>query len=220
MIRSTALKGFMIAGFSAFSALSAATAFAAEEASAAPDLAKAKQIAETVCVACHGADGNSPTSANPILAGQGAAYLFKQLSEFKASADKPAARNNPIMAGMTAALSVDDMKALSVYFSQQKQKPSAATDPKLVAAGQNLWRKGDFERGIPACAGCHGPNGAGVPDQYPRLAGQYADYTTLQLKSFRSEERANDPQAMMRTIADKLSDKHIKALSDYMAGLR
>ena len=217
MIRSTAFKGFMIAGFSACSVLSA---FAAEEAVATPDLAKAKQTAETVCVACHGADGNSPTSANPILAGQSAAYLFKQLTEFKATDDKPAVRNNPIMAGMTAALSVDDMKGLALYFSQQTPKPSAATDPKLVAAGQDLWRKGDFDRGVPACAGCHGPNGAGVPDQYPRLAGQYADYTALQLKSFRSEERTNDPQQMMRVIADKLSDKHIKALADYIAGLR
>lgn len=217
MIRSTAFKGFMIAGFSACAALSA---FAAEEATTAPDLAKAKQTAETVCVACHGADGNSPTSANPILAGQGAAYLFKQMSEFKATDGKPAARDNAIMAGMTAALSVEDMKGLAVYFSQQKPKPSAATDPKLVAAGQNLWRKGDFERGVPACAGCHGPNGTGIPDQYPRLAGQYADYTALQLKNFRSEERANDPQKMMRVIADKLSDKHIKALADYIAGLR
>ena len=223
MIRSTASKAFTIAGFCSFSAalaLAATSAFAAEEAPFQPDLAKAKQLAETVCVACHGVDGNSPTAAYPILAGQGAAYLFKQLTEFKAAEGKPAIRDNAIMAGMTAGLSIDDMKNLAIYFSQQKLKPSAATDPKLVAAGKKLWRKGDFERGIPACGGCHGPAGAGIPDQYPRLAGQYADYTALQLKSFRSEERANDPQQMMRTIADKLSDKHIKALSDYIAGLR
>ena len=211
MIRSTAFTVFMIAGFSVF---------AAEEAPVKPDLAKAQQIAESVCVACHGADGNSPTSANPILAGQSAAYLFKQLSEFKATESKPAVRDNAIMAGMASTLSVEDMKGLALYFSQQKQKPSAATDAKLVATGQSLWRKGDFERGVPACAGCHGPTGAGVPDQYPRLSGQYAEYTALQLKAFRGEERANDPQQMMRTIADKLSDKHINALSDYIAGLR
>ncbi|MEO8409117.1 MAG: c-type cytochrome [Propionivibrio sp.] len=202
MIRSTALTVLMIAGCSAF---------AAEQAPSKPDLAKGQQIAETVCVACHGADGNSPTAANPILAGQSAAYLFKQLNNFKAGEGKPALRDNAIMAGMTAMLSVEDMKNLAAYFAQQTPKPSAATDPKLVAAGQNLWRKGDFERGVPACAGCHGPTGAGVPDQYPRLSGQYAEYTALQLKNFRGELRSNDPQQMMRTIADKLSDKHINA---------
>ena len=193
---------------------------AADEAKSKPDLAKAKQIAETVCVACHGADGNSPTPANPILAGQGADYLFKQLTEFKAVDGKPGIRNNAVMAGMTATLSTDDMKALSVYFAQQKRKPSAATDPRLVEAGKQLWRKGDFERGVPACAGCHGPAGAGIPVQYPGLAGQYAEYTELQLKNFRSEERSNDPERAMRMVADKLSDKQIKALADYIAGLR
>lgn len=192
--------------------------FAAE--GTAPDLAKAKQIAETVCVACHGADGNSAMAANPILAAQGADYLLKQLTEFKAEEGKPAIRNNAIMAGMTSTLSVDDMKGLALYFSQQKRKPASATDEKLVAAGKSLWRKGDFDKGIPACSGCHGPTGAGVPAQYPRLAGQYAEYTELQLKNFRTEERSNDPGRMMRAVADKLSDKQIKALADYIAGLR
>ncbi len=196
------------------------TVFAADVAKSKPDLEKAKKIAETVCIACHGVDGNSPTPANPILAGQGADYLFKQLTEYKATEGKPAVRNNPIMAGMTAALNPDDMKALAVYFSQQKIKPSAATNEKLVETGKHLWRKGDFDRGIPACSGCHGPAGAGIPSQYPRLAGQYAEYTELQLKNFRSEERSNDAERTMRTIADKLSDKQIKALADYIAGLR
>ena len=223
MIRSTASKAFKIAGFCTLvtaMSFTATSTFAADEAQFQPDLAKGKQLAETVCVACHGVDGNSPTAAYPIIAGQGAAYLFKQLTDFKATEGKPAVRDNAIMAGMTAGLSVEDMKNLAAYFSQQKPKSSAATDPQLVAAGKKLWRMGDFERGLPSCAGCHGPAGAGVPDEYPRLAGQYADYTALQLKSFRAEERANDPQKMMRTIADKLSDKHIKALSDYIAGLR
>jgi cbb3-type cytochrome c oxidase subunit III len=189
------------------------TVMAAEEAK--PDLAKAKTIAETVCVACHGADGNSAIAANPILAGQGPAYIFKQLTEFKS-----AVRKNDIMAGMASTLSEDDMKSVALYFSQQKPKPSAATDEKLVAAGQSLWRKGDFERGVPACAGCHGPTGAGIPAQYPRLSGQYAEYTSTQLKNFRIEERSNDPARVMRTIADKLSDKQIKAVADYIAGLR
>ncbi len=211
MIRTTAIAVMSIV---------CCTAFAADNAKGKPDLEKAKKIAETVCVACHGVDGNSPTSANPILAGQGADYLFKQLMEFKAADGKPAIRNNAIMAGMTAALTPDDMKALSIYFSQQKIKPAAATNEKLVEAGKHLWRKGDFERGVPACSGCHGPAGAGIPSQYPRLAGQYAEYTELQLKNFRSEERSNDPEKMMRTIADRLSDKQIKALADYIAGLR
>lgn len=211
MIRITALAFFVATSFSVF---------AAEEATTKLDLAKGKQIAETVCVGCHGADGNSPTSANPSLAGQGSEYLFKQLTQFKSDDGKPAVRNNPIMSGMTAALSVEDMKSLAFYFSQQKLKPATATDEKLVSAGKSLWRKGDFERGIPACAGCHGPTGAGVPAQYPRIAGQYAEYTEAQLKNFRSEERSNDPEMMMRNIAEKLSDKQIKAVADYAAGLR
>ena len=201
-------------------ALASGFVFAADDAKSKPDLGKAKQIAETVCIACHGADGNSPTPANPILAGQSADYLFKQLKDFKPVDGKPALRNNAIMAGMTATLTTDDMKALSLYFSQQKRKPSAATDAKLVQAGGKLWRQGDFERGVPACAGCHGPAGGGIPSQYPALAGQYAEYTELQLKNFRSEERSNDAENTMRAIADKLSDKQIKALGDYIAGLR
>ena len=211
MIRATTLAVLLAASYASF---------AAEEAKIKPDLAKAKAIAESVCIACHGADGNSALPTNPILAGQGAEYLLKQLTEFKAPEGKLAIRNNPVMAGMTSTLSREDMQGLAQYFSQQKQKPSSATNRKLVATGQNLWRKGDFERGIPACAGCHGPTGVGVPNQYPRLSGQYAEYTELQLKNFRSEERSNDSEKIMRTIADKLSDKQIKALADYIAGLR
>ena len=124
------------------------------------------------------------------------------------------------MLGMTATLSKEDMEGLALYFSQQKLKPTYAKDPKLVEAGRILWRRGDPNKGIPACAGCHGPAGAGIPAQYPQLAGQHAEYTELQLKSFRNEERTNDPERMMQIIADKLSDKQIKALADYIAGLR
>ena len=211
MIRTTALAVLMVASFSVF---------ATDEAKFKPDLAKAKQIASTVCVACHGADGNSPSPVNPILAGQGSEYLLKQLIEFKSVDGKPALRNNPIMAGMTAALSPEDMQSLAVYFSQQKLKPATAADATLVEAGKSLWRKGDFERGVPACAGCHGPAGAGIPAQFPRLAGQYPEYIDLQLKNFRIGERSNDAAMMMRNIAEKLSDKQIKAVADYAAGLR
>ena len=193
---------------------------ASEEAHAKADPAKGKAIAETICVACHGADGNSQVSANPILAGQGEEYIYKQLKNFKPVGDKPAVRNNPIMGGMAAPLSDEDMKNVAAWFSSQKQKPAAAKDEKQVALGQKIWRQGDFKKGVPACAGCHGPAGAGLPAQYPRLAGQYPEYTELQLKSFRVEERANDPEKMMRMIAAKLSDAEIKAVAEYAAGLR
>lgn len=195
-------------------------AHASEEAKGKADPAKGKVIAETVCVACHGADGNSAASANPNLAGQVEEYIYKQLKNFKSVDGKPAARNNAIMGGMAAPLSDEDMKNVAAWFASQKQKPAAATDESKIALGQKLWRQGDFKKGVPACAGCHGPAGAGLPAQYPRLAGQFADYTEGQLKSFRVDERANDPEKMMRTIAAKLSDVEIKAVAEYAAGLR
>ena len=193
---------------------------AAEEAKAKADPAKGKAIAETVCVACHGADGNSPAAANPNLAGQGAEYLYKQMTNFKSVDGKPAARNNAIMGGMVAALSDEDMRNLAAWFSSQKLKPAVARDESKIALGQKIWRQGDFKKGIPACAGCHGPAGAGLPAQYPRLSGQYAEYTEAQLKAFRSDERNNDPEQMMRTIAAKMSDGEMKAVAEYAAGLR
>lgn len=211
MIRTTALAVLMAACL---------PLLAAEEAKLKPDFAKAQKISETLCVACHGVDGNSVLPANPIIAGQGSAYLLKQLIDFKASEGKPAARVSPVMNGMVAPLSVDDMRSLALYFSQQKINPAIAVDENLVAAGRVIWRKGDFERGVPACAGCHGAAGRGVPALYPRLAGQHAEYTDAQMKNFRSEVRSNDPEKMMRTIADKFSDKQIKAVADYIAGLR
>ena len=193
---------------------------ASEEAHAKADPAKGKVIAESICVACHGADGNSQISANPILAGQVEEYIYKQLKNFKPVGDKPAVRNNPIMGGMAAPLSDEDMQNVAAWFASQKQKPAAAKDEKQIALGQKIWRQGDFKKGVPACAGCHGPAGAGLPAQFPRLAGQYPEYTELQLKAFRVEERANDPEKMMRMIAAKLSDAEIKAVAEYAAGLR
>ncbi|HSG21485.1 MAG TPA: c-type cytochrome [Azonexus sp.] len=195
-------------------------AHASEEAKGKADPAKGKVIAETVCVACHGADGNSAASANPHLAGQVEEYIYKQLKNFKSVDGKPAARNNPIMGGMAAPLSDEDMKNVAAWFASQKLKPAAATDESKIALGQKIWRQGDFKKGVPACAGCHGPAGAGLPAQYPRLAGQFAEYTETQLKSFRADERANDPEKMMRTIAAKLSDTEMKAVAEYAAGLR
>ncbi len=193
---------------------------AAEEAQAKADPAKGKAIAETVCIACHGTDGNSATAANPHLAQQGEEYLYKQLKNFKAVDGKPAARNNAIMGGMAAPLSDEDMRNVAAWFASQTLKPAVARDESKIALGQRIWRQGDFKKGIPACAGCHGPAGAGMPAQYPRLAGQFAEYTEAQLKTFRIEERNNDPEKMMRMIAAKMSDVEIKAVSEYAAGLR
>lgn len=213
MTRLSALVLLLVASIS--------SAVATEAAAPKADPAKAKAIVDGVCVACHGADGNSPASANPNLAGQHPDYIYKQLSNFKAAEGKPALRNNPIMGGMVAALSDEDMRNLAAYFGEQKLKPQVAKDdPTKLALGKKLWRAGDLNRGIPACAGCHGPAGAGLPAQYPRLSGQYADYTATQLKAFRGEERANDAEAVMRTIAGKLSDKEIAAVAEYAAGLR
>lgn len=195
-------------------------AHATEGAKSKADPAKGKIVAESICVACHGADGNSMTSANPHLAGQVEEYIYKQLSNFKAADGKPAARNNAIMAGMVAALTDEDMRNVAAWFASQKLSPAAATDESKIALGQRLWRQGDFKKGIPACAGCHGPAGAGLPVQFPRLAGQFPEYTAAQLKSFRIDERSNDPAKMMRMVAAKLSDAEIQAVAEYAAGLR
>ncbi|HUY02365.1 MAG TPA: c-type cytochrome, partial [Rhodocyclaceae bacterium] len=113
-----------------------------------------------------------------------------------------------------------DMKSLGAYFESQVRKPEVAKDKDTIELGQKLYRGGDADTGIPACAACHGPTGAGLPVQYPRLSGQFADYTEAQLQAFRSGTRANDPNKMMRTIALRMTDPQIKALSDYIAGLR
>lgn len=185
-----------------------------------PDLAKGQQIATQVCAACHAADGNSPASANPKLAGQIPEYLHRQLMNFKPQGGKKAERENAVMAGMVAALSADDMRNVAAYYASQKLKPAAAKDKELAALGQKLYRGGNPAAGLPACAGCHGPAGAGMPAQYPRLAGQFAEYIDGQLKAFRSGARANDPNGMMRGVAAKMSDREIQAVAEYAAGLR
>ena len=186
-----------------------------------PDLAKAKQTAEQIFAACHGADGNSPLAANPNLAGQGAEYISRQLQHFKAGI-----RVNAVMQGMVAALTPEDMSALGIYFSQQKPKSLAAKDPALVAMARPLYRAGDATSGLPACAGCHSPNGAGIPKNFPRLSGQYADYTYAQLKAFKAGERGNDQDGkdaqgkIMWAVAQHMNDAQMKALADYASGLR
>lgn len=186
----------------------------------APDLAKAKQTAETVCAGCHTADGNSQLPAYPKLAGQHSDYLFKQLREFKGWDGKAPVRENAVMGAMVAALDEADMKGLAAYFSSQKLQPDVAKNLDTINAGQQIWRAGIAAKGVPACAACHGPAGAGLPAQFPALAGQFAEYTDTQLKSFRDGVRANDPNSMMRMIALKMTDKEMKAVADYVAGLR
>jgi cytochrome c553 len=186
-----------------------------------PDLAKAKAIVDQVCTACHGADGNSATPINPSLAGQPADYLALQLAHFKSGV-----RANPVMQGMSASLTPADMVALGTYFAQQRPKGFAAKDPALVTEGQRIYRGGDLAGGVPACAACHGPDGSGVPKNYPRLAGQYPEYTYAQLKAFREGERGNDKGGkdvngrIMAAIANKMTDAQMKAAAEYVSGLR
>ena len=183
------------------------------------DPAKGKEIAATVCAACHNPDGNSPTPANPKLAGQHAGYLFKQMKNFKTGPDGKPERVNAIMNGMIAPYDENQMKDLAAWFSSQPQAGGALKDRANLELGQKLYRAGDASKGLPACAGCHGPTGKGIPVQYPRIAGQYQEYLEAQLKAFRSGERANDPNKMMRMIAIKMTDAEIRAVADYIAGL-
>jgi cbb3-type cytochrome c oxidase subunit III len=178
-----------------------------------PDLAKGEASFTAVCAACHGADGNSGSPANPKLAQQHPEYIVKQLQEFKSGK-----RANAIMGGMAAALSEDDMKNIAAWVGSKTAKPGFAKDKELVALGERIYRGGIADRQIPACSGCHTPNGAGIPSQYPRLAGQHAEYAVAQLTGFRDGIRKNNLQ--MTQVAAKLNDREIKALAEYVAGLR
>ena len=199
-------------------ALGLAAALLAAGAAFAQD--KAQGIAAQVCAACHGPDGNSVAPANPKIAGQIPEYLQKQLRDFKAQEGKKPVRESAIMSGMVANLSDADMNGLAAYYAGQAQKPAAAADKDLAALGQKLWRGGDSVHGIPACAGCHGPAGAGIPAQFPRLSGQFAEYIAAQLTAFREGKRANDRNGVMRGVAAHMNDGQIRAVSEYAAGLR
>lgn len=224
MIR-TLLLAAALAGISSMTAPAPARAAeggeAAKPTAAKPDLDKAQATVKNVCSACHGMDGNSPAPINPSIAGMPAQYIALQLAHFKSGI-----RTNPIMQGMAAPLSPEDMNALGVYFSQQKPKGLAAKDAALVQAGQKLYRGGDAAAGVPACAACHAPDGAGIPKNYPRLAGQHAEYTLAQLKAFKAGERGNDKEGkdvngrIMATIASRLSDAQMRAAAEYTQGLR
>ena len=190
-----------------------AVAGAETQGAARHDAAKGQAIATSVCGACHTFDGTRGSPANPILAGQHAGYIVKQLSEFKSGR-----RSNPIMKGFAATLSDDDMRNVAAFYAGKSAKPGAAKSQELVVLGERIYRGGLADRSVPACAGCHSPNGAGVPVQYPRVGGQHADYLEAQTVAFRDGVRVNSP--VMSGVAAKMSDREIKAVADYMAGLR
>lgn len=185
------------------------------------DLERGRQLAGQVCAACHGGDGNSPLNANPNIAGQHADYIIAQLLHYKTGV-----RQNAIMQAIATPLTPDDMRALGVFFAQQKSRGLAARDAALVRLGQGLWRGGDMSANIPACSACHGPTGAGIPKNYPRVAGQYADYTYAQLKAFGTGQRGADQAGkdangrIMHQIAKQMSDLQMRAAAEYAAGLR
>lgn len=198
------------------------SAHAADHAKATPkgDAAKGQAIASTVCVGCHAADGNSTVAANPKLAGQHAEYLFKQMRNFKAAEGQQPERTNAIMNGMMGGLDDEQMRDVAAYFASQKLAAEQAKNKDTVEIGRKLYRAGDAGKGLPACAACHGPAGTGMPAQFPRIGGQFAEYIDAQLKAFRDGSRANDPNKMMSVVALKMTDAEIKAVSDYIAGLR
>ncbi len=205
---------FLVAAMAAsvFNASANTPAPAPAAKAAKPDLAKGEASFGAVCAACHGADGNSGTPAYPKLAQQHPEYLVKQLQEFKSGK-----RANAVMSGFASTLSDDDMRNIAFWVGSKSAKPGFAKDKELVALGEKIYRGGIADRQVPACAGCHSPNGAGLPIQYPRIGGQHAEYAAAQLTAFRDGVRKNSLQ--MNQIAAKLNDREIKALADYVAGL-
>ncbi len=176
-------------------------------------LERGKQVAGSVCVACHGADGYSPIPTNPNLAGMPAEYIAKQLEHFKSGT-----RVNAIMQGMAAGLTPEDMKAVGdFYYAQRGKTQAVARDQKKAERGQLIYRVGIAEAKVPACASCHGGTGAGIPAIYPKLQGQWPDYTLAQLKAYASGERKN---LQMNAIASRLKESDLVALSEYIAGMR
>lgn len=212
----------MFAKFVCVALMSLSVAWANEEkAPAAADPAKGSTLYSNgdpsrgilACVACHGAAGNSTITQNPKLAGQHDAYIQKQLHDFKGPG-----RNNAVMTGIAKALGEDDVRNIAAFLEQQKPAPGSARNKNTVDLGKKIYRAGIAEKQVPACAGCHGPNGAGIPAQYARLAGQHQDYTIAQLTNFRTGTRANSAQ--MTAVGKRMSDEEMQAVADYIAGLR
>ena len=179
------------------------------------DPKQAEATVTQVCAACHAVDGNSASPANPRLAGLNYEYINKQLQNFKTGE-----RKSPVMSGIVANLTPQDMHNLSAYYSAQQPKEAKAKDQALALLGQKVYRGGVQGSGVPACASCHGAQGQGIPTQFPRLAGQHSDYIYAELNKFRTGERANDGAKMMRTIAAKMTDADMRAVATYIQGLR
>lgn len=208
---------------SLFVALLAVTSFAhasEEKKTAKADPAKGEALYNTgdaarnvtACIACHGAAGNSSIAENPKLSGQHGAYIHKQLVSFKSGE-----RKNAIMAPIAKGMTEEDIQNLIAYLAKSKPTPGAAKNKDTVELGKKIYRGGIAEKNVPACAACHSANGAGMPAQFPRLAGQHQAYTTAQLMSFRSDTRKNE---QMSKIVKRMSDEEIQAVSDYVAGLK
>ena len=213
LVARAAEEGHAAAASAPAAATAAAKADEAHAAPAKPDLATGGQIATQVCAACHSIDGSRGSPAQPILQGQHAEYLVKQLQDYKAGQ-----RANPIMRGFASTLSEADMKNVAAFYASKEAKPGFAKNKEFAALGEKIYRGGIADRDVPSCAGCHSPSGAGNPVQYPRIAGQHADYTEAQLAAFRSGTRKNN--AVMMGVAAKLNDRELKALADYVTGLR
>ena len=186
-----------------------------------PEYAKGQALAG-VCAGCHGVDGVSPIPTQPNLAGMSWQYTARQLRHFKSGQ-----RDNAIMKGFSATLSDADMKSLGVYFAAKKGRAIGTKDEKLAKSAERLYRAGDATRGIPACAGCHSPSGAGIPAQYPRVGGQHAEYTLAQLTAFKggvrggaTKDDSNASGKIMMTIASRLTEGEMKALAEYTSGLK
>jgi cytochrome c553 len=186
-----------------------------------PDAAKGATLYESgdtarglpACLSCHGANGNSTIAANPKLSNQIEAYTHKQLVDFTTPQ-----RVNPVMTTYAKMLTDEEKRNVAAYLAVQKTKQGAAKNKDTIELGRKIYRGGIADKGVAACASCHGAAGAGIPVQYPRLAGQQQDYTVAQLVNFRSGARTNSPQ--MTTLAQRLSDAEMKAVADYIAGLR
>jgi len=211
----------LLASFILVGSALAADAAHAPPAAAKADPAKGGSLYDTgdnarglpACASCHGAGGNSTINTNPKLAGQVDTYLHKQLVDFTTPN-----RNQPVMTTYAKMLSEDEKKNIAAYLATQQPKQGAARNKDTLELGRKIYRGGIADRGVAACASCHGATGSGIPAQYPRLAGQHQDYTVAQLQAFKTGGRNNSPQ--MSTLAKRLSDDEMKAVADYIAGLK
>lgn len=177
--------------------------------------AQTPAVVRQTCASCHGIDGNSTSPGFPKLAAQVPQYLRKQLADFKAGA-----RKNPIMSGMAAGLSSREMAAVAAYFGAQAIKADTGQDKALVHKGKKIYQGGIATNAVPACAACHGAEGTGTPPHYPRLADQHAAYLVTQLENFNAKRRGNDPKAVMRDIAGRMSAQQMRAVAAYLSVLR